>query len=103
MTRLLSTDQDSETGRYCPSCNADWRAGEIPRDAVEKGYYGHRAPCEKRREWDDDWDPSVPCTCPPRHYSHLVGVVQRGADCVGVWLCRMCGTRWDRWTGEELS
>ena len=101
MTKLLSCDQNVEEGRYCPACNADWRASEIPRESLDKGYYGHVAPCEKKCMWDDDYDEASPCTCPPRYFSDLVGCVSHG-DVVSLWACPRCGTRWDRWTGEEV-
>lgn len=108
MTKLVSIDQDTEEGRYCPKCNAEWRASQIPVESVEKGYYGHREPCEKKREWDNDWNSETPCTCPPRYYSHLVGVEfpydhPEHYDGVSQWMCPSCGTRWNRWTREEIS
>ena len=102
-TMLLSTNQDTEDGRYCPKCGADWRAGQIPTESVAKGYYGHEAPCEKKNEWDDGWNPETPCTCPPRYFSHLIGIEIRGKyDGVSEWCCPACSTRWDRWTGREI-
>ena len=103
ITTLPSTDQDTEEGRWCPKCGADWRASQIPPESVAKGYYGHDEPCQKKREWDDDWDESVHCTCPPRFFSHLIGVEIRGKyDGVSEWMCPACSTRWDRWTRLEI-
>lgn len=73
-TILVSTDQDTEEGRYCPKCNSDWRSTQIPPTDVAAGYYGHEDPCQKMREWDDGFDASTPCTCPPRYFSCLVGI-----------------------------
>ena len=103
-TTLVSIDQGTEEGRYCPRCGTDWRGAQIPVESVDKGYYGHVVPCQKKRVWDDDWDPTTPCTCPPRYYSHLIGVEIRGKyDGVSEWFCPACHTRWDRWTGAELA
>ena len=106
MTKLGSRDQDTEEGRHCPKCGFDWRATEIPREYVEKGHYGHSAPCQKKREWDADWNPDEPCACPPRYYSHLVGIEYpyghpKRYDGVSLWMCPSCETCWDRWTREE--
>lgn len=104
MTKLLSSDQRTEDSRYCPKCHADWRGTQIPVESVAKGYYGHHAPCEKKREWDDDWNPETLCTCPPQYFSHLVGVeILGGYDGVSLWQCPACNTRWDSLTYEEVA
>lgn len=106
MTILTSTEVGTDEGRYCPKCNGDWRSTEISRDALFKGYYGHEPPCTKKRSWDDGYDENAPCDCPPRYYSHLVGVElsyddPNHYDGVSLWMCPYCGTRWDRWTMLE--
>ena len=103
MTMLVSIDQDTEEGRYCPKCGTDWRADQIPVESVEKGWYGHDAPCQKLREWDDGYDETTPCTCPLKYYSNLIGIEIRGKyDGVSIWKCPACNTQWDRWTGQEI-
>lgn len=102
MVKLGSINQDTEEGRHCPKCGADWRATEIPREYVEKGHYGHDAPCQKLREWDEGFDENTPCTCPPKFYSRLIGIDRPDYDGVGEWMCPDCDTRWSRWTHEEL-
>ena len=92
----------------CPECHSDWRSSEIPRDSLAKGYYGHKAPCQKLREWDEGYDENVPCTCPVRWYSRLIGIeLPYGHpdyyDGVSQWLCPDCGAKWNRWTGEVIA
>lgn len=75
----------------CPYCWSDLRAGEIPTDALLKGYYG---------PWQEG--------DPPRWFSRLVGIVFRhphplAYDGVGAWQCPDCGATWNRWTGELLE
>jgi hypothetical protein len=103
-TVLLQSDVSSDPGRYCPKCHADWRAGEIPRDSVARGSYGHLAPCERQLPWQlMDGATNAPCTCPRRYFSHLIGVETPGYDGVSFWMCPACSTRWDRWTGAEVA
>lgn len=84
----------------CPECGADWRSAEIPRESLTKGYYGHNAPCHKKREWDYDFDPTVPCDCPVRYFSRLIGIEDATYDGVSWWQCPDCSARWNRWTSE---
>ena len=101
-TKLVSTDVDGE-GRYCPVCGDDKRASEISREFLAKGYYGHHDPCKKLQEWDDGFDPDTPCTCPPRHFSHWLGIeIQGKYDGISYYNCTSCNTTWDRWTREEV-
>lgn len=103
-SRLVSHNQDTEDGRYCPKCGADWRASEIPHASVAQGIYGpHQPPCEKKDPWDDGYDESCPCSCPARYYSRLIGLETPDYDGISLWLCPDCGTRWDRWSGEEIG
>lgn len=102
-TVLISTDQDTEEGRFCPQCGTDWRADPIPLEYVTRGDYGHDAPCQKLQVWDDDYDEKTLCTCPPKHYSKLIGIdIPQKYDGVSIWMCPACSTRWDRWTGKEI-
>ena len=87
----------------CPECHGDWRGEQIDPADLAKGYYGHQAPCLTKRTWDDDYDAAALCTCPPRYYSHLVGVEDGSYDGVSWWLCPFCGAKWNRWTGEPVS
>lgn len=67
----------------CPHCHGDLRAGEIPVEYLEKGYYG-------------PWSPGDP----PRYYSKLIGIEDGTYDGVSWWHCPLCGATWSRWTGE---
>ena len=104
MTKLICTDQDREAGRWCPSCNADWRASQISDEYIKADHYGHDAPCRREGHWDADrnWTWENDCTCPPRFYSRLIGIDLPGYDGVGEWMCPECRTRWSRWTGDEV-
>ena len=103
-TVLRHDDVGSGEGRYCPKCHADWRDQEIPRDSVRRGYYGHRPPCERQMPWQlVHGATNAPCTCPPRYFSKLIGIETPGYDGVSVWMCPACSTRWDRWTGMEVT
>lgn len=103
LTKLVSTDVDTEDGRYCPKCGADWRASQIPIGSVQRGSYGHKEPCQKKRKWDDDYNEATSCTCPPRFYSHLIGIETAGYDGVSLWMCPVCCSQWNRWTRMEVS
>lgn len=67
----------------CPKNGCDLRAGEIPREHLEKGYYG-------------PWVPSDG----PRFYSRMVGIETAGYGGVSFLHCPECGLTWSRWTGE---
>lgn len=84
MTTLVSTDQNTEEGRYCPKCSGDWRATRIPQESIDRGFYG-------------------PPTTEPRYFSHLIGIEDGRYDGTCQWMCPFCGTRWDRWTQEEIQ
>jgi hypothetical protein len=57
------------------------RDKEIPREYLEKGYYG-------------DWKPEDG----PRYYSRMIGVEISGVyDGMLFWECPDCGGRWHRW------
>lgn len=65
----------------CPVNGCDLRAGEIPQDYLEKGYYG-------------PWSPEDG----PRYYSRMIGVEVPGVyDGVLYWRCPDCGAAWHRW------
>lgn len=67
----------------CPVNGCDLRGTEIPRESLEKGYYG-------------PWTPEDG----PRYFSEVIGVEIRGLyDGVAYWTCPKCGARWHRWTG----
>lgn len=103
-TILLKLDVGSEDARYCPKCHADWRGSEIPIEFVRRGHYGHRPPCERQMPWQlVDGATNAPCTCPPRYFSHLIGIETPGYDGVSWWMCPACSTRWDRWTRREVA
>lgn len=70
----------------CPFCKSDLRGEEIPRESLEKGYYGPYSP--------DD---------PPRYFSRMIGIETEKYDGVSEWHCPDCGARWDRWTGKRLD
>jgi len=90
--------------RFCPKCGTDWRGSEIPRSSVERGVYGHRAPCGRKQVWDLGMDEvNAPCTCPPRYFSHLIAVELPHYDGASLWMCPACGTQWNRWTGAEVA
>ncbi len=58
----------------CPECMTDLRAGKIPQDYIDAGYYGTKT-----------------------HYSRLIGYEEPGLyDGVLVWLCPDCGYSWPR-------
>lgn len=79
---LINTDVNSEEGRYCPACHADWRAGRIPQEHIDQGLYG-------------------PPTTEPRYFSRLIGVEVQGVyDGVLYWRCPDCNTEWDRFSGR---
>lgn len=67
----------------CPQgCNL--QGVEIPREYLEKGYYG-------------SWEPEDG----PRHYSRMIGVEIPGVyDGVLYWACPDCGARWHRFKDE---
>lgn len=67
---------------HCPNCDADWDAGEIPQEYIDKGYYEQGS-----------------------HYSHLIGLEDPSIydDYVSAWKCMTCGTTWCRWCGARLA
>jgi hypothetical protein len=63
--------------RYCAKCGADQRAGEIPREHVEKGYYG-----------EDDGK--------PKYYYKWIGIYCMDADRTLYFKCSECGGKRER-------
>lgn len=64
----------------CPK-GCDLTGGEIPKESLEKGYYGK-------------WDGKT-----PQYYSRVIGVEIPGEyDGVLYWMCPDCGSRWHRFS-----
>lgn len=66
----------------CPMCGADLKAGDIPQESLDKGYYGDERICSG-------------CGG-PRHFSRLIGISDWERDRTVEWLCPDCGARWPR-------
>lgn len=65
----------------CPHCKSDLTGTEIPRESLERGYYGQWVP-------EDG----------PQFFSRQIGVEVRGAyDGSLFYQCPDCGGRWHRW------
>lgn len=73
-------------GEGCKFCGSDLKGTEIPREYLEKGYYG-------------PWSPEDG----PQFYSRMVGIETQGYDGVSFWHCPDCGAFWNRWTGEKVE
>lgn len=62
----------------CPHCRVSLQGQAIPREYLEKGYYG---------KWDGK----------PQYYSRKIGIEVMGAyDGTLYYLCPDCGGRWHR-------
>ena len=62
----------------CPECKIDLKAGKIPQESVDKGYY-------KEGGW----------------FSRLIGISWN--DMVRRYRCPDCKVEFDRFTGEKLE
>ena len=62
----------------CPECGMSWDGGDIP--AEDRKHYS-----------------------PPYKWSRVIGVEDpKIYDGVSYWMCPMCESMWDRWTGEKI-
>ena len=70
-TDAKSIAKVTEDTRYCPSCQADWRANEIPHE--HRKHYGKHT-----------------------HFSRLILVSSLELDRGVAWRCPDCGEEWER-------